>query len=80
MKKPSKIIRAWESFSGIYWFATKKAYKQDSVINNKVYKNDQIYYGLVTGPTREWGYFSEAELRLNFPKVWELSKEAVRLT
>ncbi len=72
------IIRAWESWNGIYWIATEEAYKQDSVINNKVYKDDKIYYGFVTGPyTPEWGYFSSTELKLLSPKVWELTKEAI---
>ncbi len=73
-----KIIRAWESFSGIYWLAVEEAYKQDSVIDGRVYKDDRIYFGLVTGPIPEWGYFSEKELELNKPLVWEIPKRAVR--
>jgi len=71
------IIRAWESFSGIYWLAIEEAYKQDSVIDGKVYKDDIIYFGFVTGPCPEWGYFSSTEVKLLFPKVWELKKEAI---
>ncbi|VVB76457.1 Uncharacterised protein [Candidatus Tiddalikarchaeum anstoanum] len=71
------IIRAWESFSGIYWLATELAYKQDSVINGEVYENDEIYFGFVTGPEPEWGYFSSTELKLLVPQVWELPKRAI---
>ena len=44
-----KVLRGWESFSGWYWFATEEAYKQDSLIDGNVYKNDTIYFGLVQG-------------------------------
>lgn len=71
------IIRAWESFSGIYWLATEEAWKQDSLIEGKEYKDDQIYFGFVTGPFPEWGYFSSKEVELLYPKVWELSKQAI---
>lgn len=71
------IIRAWESFSGIYWLATEEAYKQDSLIEGKEYPGDQIYFGFVTGPCPEWGYFSSTELELNKPMVWELPKQAI---
>jgi len=29
----------------LYWFITEKLYKQDSIINGKVYKDDQILFG-----------------------------------
>ena len=35
-----------------------------SVINGKP-ENDIIYYGLVLGPTEEWGYFSARELEMD---------------
>jgi hypothetical protein len=71
------IIRAWESFSGIYWLAIELAYKQDSVIDGKIYKDDEIYFGFVTGPFPEWGYFSKTEIELLKPMAWELKKEAI---
>ena len=71
------IIRAWESFSGWYWFAVEEAYKQDSVIDNKVHKGDIIFFGFVAGICPEWGYFSLAELESLSPKIWELPKEAI---
>ncbi len=64
-----KVIKAYESFSGWYWFATEESYKQDSVIEGKVYPNDTIFFGLVQGQEEEWGYFSKAELESLKPKV-----------
>jgi hypothetical protein len=71
------IIKAWESFSGIYWLATELAYKQDSLIDGKEYKDDEIYFGFVTGPFPEWGYFSKTKIELLKPMAWELKKEAI---
>lgn len=34
------------------------------MINGKP-ENDIIYYGLVLGPTEEWGYFSGRELEMD---------------
>lgn len=70
-----EVIRGFESFSGWYWFATEESHRQDSIINGKVYKNDRIYYGYVQGHEDEWGMFSETELKLLEPKVWEIPKE-----
>jgi hypothetical protein len=39
------VIEIYESFDGSYWFITEKLYKQDSLINGKVYKDDQILFG-----------------------------------
>ena len=69
-----KVIKAWESFNGWYWFGVEKSYTQDSVIDDKVYPNDQIWYGYVQGLVDEWGYFSEAELSL-IPTVWEIPRK-----
>jgi hypothetical protein len=66
-----KVIRAWESFSGWYWFAVEKVREQESLIDGKAVK-DTIYYGLVQGLYEEWGYFSEAELKKQYPAVWEI--------
>ena len=69
-----RVLRAWESLSGWYWFATEKAHTQDSVINGRVIRNDQIWFGFVQGFEEEWGYFSEGELESLKPKVWEIRK------
>ena len=58
------VIKAWESFSGWYWFATEKVQVQDSDLGNgEVIKNDTIWYGYVQGIEEEWGDFSEGELQ-----------------
>jgi hypothetical protein len=69
-----KVLRAWESFSGWYWFGIEKARQQDSVIDRMTYKNDTIWYGLVQGFEEEWGYFSQAEIESLRPKTWEIPK------
>ena len=67
-----KVLRGWESFSGWYWFAIEEAYKQDSLINGQVYKDDTIWFGYVQGLEDEWGYFSQAEIESLRPKTWEI--------
>jgi len=72
-----KVEKAWESFTGWYWFGVERAYTQDSVIEGKVYENDQIWFGFIQGHCEEWGYFSEAELKtlIKKMKVWEIPKK-----
>ena len=69
------VLRGWESFSGWYWFATEEAYKQDSIVDDKVYPDDTIYFGFVQGQFDEWGYFSQAELESLKPKIWDIKKQ-----
>ena len=69
-----KVLKGFESFSGWYWFATEEAYKQDSVIDGRVYKDDTIWHGLVQGQEEEWGYFSQAEIECLKPRTWEIKK------
>lgn len=70
-----KVLRGWESFSGWYWFATKKLRTQDSDMGNgTVIKNDTIWYGLVQGFEEEWGDFSEGVLKCCGNKVWKIPK------
>lgn len=76
--KGQPIIEVYESFDGSYWFVTEKAWKQDSLLGRKVYKQDQILYGYVRLSScpdcAEFGYFSEAQLlRLGW-KVWKVEK------
>jgi len=70
-----KVLRGWESFRGWYWFGTEQAYKQDSLIEGKVYKDDTIWFGYVQGLEDEWGYFSQAEIESLKPKTWEIRKK-----
>ncbi len=67
----NEIISAWKSETGWHFFATEVSETRrvedetgGSVINGKP-ENDIIYYGLVLGPTEEWGCFSARELGAN---------------
>ena len=76
--KGQPVIDIYESFDGSYWFATEKAWKQDSLIRGKIYKNDQIFFGYVKlshcPQFAEFGYFSEAELRRLGNWVWKVPR------
>jgi len=76
--KGKPIIEIYESFDGSYWFATEKAWKQDSLIGGKIYKNDQIFFGYVKLSScrdcAEFGCFSEAELKRLGNWVWKVSR------
>ena len=73
------VIEIYESFDGSYWFITERLYKQDSVINGKVYKDDQILFGYVRLSAcpefAEWGNVSETELKLLGNRVWKVPKK-----
>jgi hypothetical protein len=72
------VIEIFESFDGSYWFATEKAWKQDSLINGRVYEKDQIFFGYVRlshcPELAEFGYFSEAELKNLGWIVWKVDR------
>ena len=53
------IIRAWESFTGWYWFGLEEV-------------EPGYWYGFVIGIYPEWGYFSEAEIKSLAPFAWEV--------
>ena len=59
-KRPRKVIKGWESFSGWYWFAFEEV-------------ESGLYYGLVQGFEEELGHFSEEELKSN-RRIWEIKK------
>ena len=69
-----KVLKGWESFSGWYWFATEKAYKQESLINGKGV-DDTIWFGFVQGIEEEWGYFSQAEIESLGLKAWKIPEK-----
>jgi hypothetical protein len=71
-----EVLRAWESFTGWYWFATEKVQEQKSLIDGR-YVKDTIWFGFVQGFEEEWGDFSQAELESLTPMVWELPKKAL---
>ncbi len=67
----NEIIAAWKSVTNWHWLATEVSEIRlvedetgGSVINGKP-ENDIIYYGLVIGPTEEWGCFSGRELEMD---------------
>lgn len=70
-----KVLKGWESFSGWYWFGIEKTRTQNSVIDGKVYENDQIWFGLVQGLEEELGYFSQAEIESLSPKTWPIPQK-----
>jgi len=76
--KGKPVIEIFESFDGSYWFVTEKAWKQDSLIDGRVHKNDQIFFGYVRlshcPELAEFGYFSEAELRSLGWIVWKVDR------
>jgi len=70
-----KVLRAWESWSGWYWFATEKAGEQLSDLGDGKGTRDTIWFGLVQGLEEEWGDFSQAEIESLKPKTWEIPKK-----
>jgi len=60
------IIKAWESFTGWYWFAVEEI-------------EQGYFYGFVIGSYPEWGYFTEKELKANFPFIWEIKQSDMPL-
>jgi hypothetical protein len=77
--KGKPVIEIYESFEGSYWFITERCWKQGSLIEDKVYKDDQILFGYVKLSAcpefAELGYVSETELRLLAPKDWKVPKK-----
>jgi hypothetical protein len=78
-----KVLKAWESFTGWYWFATEKIEERKvadgggSMIDGKEV-DDVIWYGFVQGIEEEWGDFSEAEiLSLGRMMAWELKGDGL---
>jgi hypothetical protein len=76
--KGKPVIDIYESFDGSYWFITEKCHKQDSVIDGKVYKDDQILFGYarlsMCPEFAEFGYVSETELKLLGNRVWKVPR------
>lgn len=66
-----KVLKAWESFNGWYWFATHKEDEGETEFS----KNDVIWYGFVQGFEEEWGSFSQGEIESLAPKTWRIPKK-----
>ena len=69
-----KVLKAWESFSGWYWFATEKIQEQESDLGNGIGVPDVIWFGLVQGFEEEWGDFSEAEIKSLGNRAWPIKR------
>jgi len=70
-----RILKAWESFSGWYWFATEKTREQLSDFGDGKSVPDVIWFGFVIGLEPEWGYFSQREIEALAPLAWEIKKQ-----
>lgn len=70
-----KVLRAWESWNGWYWFATEQAGEQLSDLGDGKLIPDTIWFGYVQGLVEEWGFFSQAEIENLKPKTWEIPKK-----
>lgn len=57
-----KVINAWESFSGWYWFQIDKI------------DEDGWTFGFVQGISAEFGPFNINEINELKPKIWKLKK------
>ena len=54
-----KVLKAWESFHGWYWFATELS-------------ADGNHFGFVQGAFDEWGSFSEHEINSLGMMAWQI--------
>ncbi|MCJ7563837.1 MAG: hypothetical protein MUP52_04520 [Candidatus Aminicenantes bacterium] len=75
-----KVLKAWESFSGWYWFGVEIAETRTpgkdgggSMLNGREVP-DVIWFGLVQGFDEDWGYFSEAEIKSLGNRAWKIPK------
>lgn len=72
------VIDIYEFSDGSYWYITEKLFTMDHMIQGKFYKNDQILFGfvsLVDSPEcADWGFISETELKLLYPRVWKVPR------
>ena len=65
-----QVLKAWESFSGWFWFGTEK---QDNWFNETDEKaKDIVWFGFVQGFEEEWGFFSQSEIESLAPRTWEI--------
>ena len=69
-----KVLKAWESFSGWYWFAVEKVCDQESDLGDGKGTPDTIWFGYVQGLEEDWGEFSEAEIRALGYQAWPIKR------
>ena len=69
-----KVLKAWESMTGWFWFAVEKVCDQMSDMGDGKPDGtpDTIWYGLVQGLEEEWGEFSEAEIKSLGNMAWPI--------
>ena len=71
-----RVIKAWESFNGWYWFAVEKIQTQDSIMSDgSIAENDTIWFGFVQGLEEEWGDFSQAEIESLGARAWRIPEK-----
>jgi len=70
----NRVLRAWESFTGWFWFATEKVREQESDFGDGRPVADTIWFGFVQGQFEEWGNFSEAEIKMLGNRAWEIEQ------
>lgn len=77
------VIEIYEALDGSYWFITEKLHIQDTIINGKIFKNDQILFGYVRlavcPECAEWGNISETELKQLGNWVWKVPRSSWHL-
>jgi len=66
------ILKAWESYTGWYWFAVEKVEERPSDLGEGNAVPDVIWFGFVIGLEPEWGYFSQREIESLAPLAWEI--------
>lgn len=66
------VIKAWESYTGWFWFAVKKVCEQESDLGDGKGTPDTIWFGYVQGLEEEWGNFSQAEIESLGMKAWRI--------
>jgi hypothetical protein len=54
----NKVLRAWESWSGWYWFATEKVGEQLSLFGDGKEVPATIWYGYVEAMDDRWDFCS----------------------
>lgn len=60
-----KVLNAWESFTGWYWFQLEKPYKE------------QWCFGFVQGVSASFGPFNIQEIEELKPRIWKLKKSSL---
>jgi len=76
-----KVLKAWESYTGWFWFAVEKVEERrvadgsGSVMEDGSVVDDVIWFGYIQGLDEEWGSFSEAEIRALGNMAWPIKPQ-----